>query len=344
MRKHYWHISKIFHPAVIVTVVILLTIAAVFLKNMLNRTPQIPIAPGGYYTKGNTIYDSRGNPHIFSGVSRPSLEWNSIGDHLGKEDYATIRSWGANIVRLPLNQRYWLTDKDGYKATIAQNVKWIEENGMDVILDLHWSDRGDESDESAQQRMADNDSLTFWIQVAAQYKNDGRVLFELYNEPHDIDWQVWQYGGRVDGFDAVGMQDLYDAIRAEGADNLILVGGNDWSYDLSGVSSHTIDGYNIVYAMHMYDHEGKDKPEAWNNALGSVAAAYPVVVTEFGSLNCNATFYDEVFDFIRKRTLSYVAWAWYPGGCEFPSLISSWEGAPTVSGEKVRQSLLNLSR
>ena len=27
---------------------------------------------------------------------------------------------------------------------------------------------------------------TFWSEVAARYKGDGRVMFELYNEPHDV--------------------------------------------------------------------------------------------------------------------------------------------------------------
>ena len=44
--------------------------------------------------------------------------------------------------------------------------------------------------------MADTNSITFWSQVAAIYKNDGRVLFELYNEPHDISWTVWKSGGQ----------------------------------------------------------------------------------------------------------------------------------------------------
>ena len=62
------------------------------------------------------------------------------------------------------------------------------------------------------------------------------MLFELYNEPHDVSWRVWKSGGDAgDGCQAVGMQQLYDAVRATGAENLVIIGGLDWAYDLSGV-------------------------------------------------------------------------------------------------------------
>ncbi len=37
------------------------------------------------------------------------------------------------------------------------------------------------------------------------------VLFELYNEPHDISWSVWLNGGDTgDGFTTPGMQAIYN--------------------------------------------------------------------------------------------------------------------------------------
>src|SRR5262249_52406435 len=132
-----------------------------------------------------------------------------------------------------------------YQGTIDQAIQWAHQAGLDVILDLHWSDRGDLTTQSpAQQRMADTNSITFWTDVAGKYKGDGRVLFELYNEPHDIIWDVWQNGGPSgDGFTVAGMQQLYDAVRGAGADNLVIVGGINWAYDLTGVTTgHRIQG------------------------------------------------------------------------------------------------------
>ena len=55
--------------------------------------------------------------------------------------------------------------------------------------------------------MADQNSVTFWAEVANKYKGDGRVIFELYNEPRDVTWEVWQNGGDSgDAFTAVVVQ------------------------------------------------------------------------------------------------------------------------------------------
>jgi aryl-phospho-beta-D-glucosidase BglC (GH1 family) len=83
-----------------------------------------------------------------------------------------------------------LTDVS-YAAFVDQQVQWAEQYHMDIILDLHWSDQGNYSVGAAclknsgncQQDMADAHSVVFWQQVAAKYKNDPQVIFELYNEP-----------------------------------------------------------------------------------------------------------------------------------------------------------------
>ena len=51
------------------------------------------------------------------------------------------------------------------------------------------------------------------------------------------------------------MQELYDVVRTRdgaGADNVVIAGGIGWAFDLSGVASHRIQGYNIMYATHPY--------------------------------------------------------------------------------------------
>jgi len=54
-----------------------------------------------------------------------------------------------------------------------------------VILDLHWLTMG-------QTNSSDSSSPTFWTSVAKKYAGDGRVMFELFNEPHDISTSQWK--------------------------------------------------------------------------------------------------------------------------------------------------------
>lgn len=303
-----------------------------------------PIAPGGYYVDGNAIYDQTGTLHVFRGVARPSLEWNPVGEGLNPQDYQFIAGWGANVVRIALNQGFWLEGSivyaSDYRTRIDQQIEWAHAAGLDVILDLHWSDRGNLNTEPAQQRMADNNSAQFWTQVADRYKDDGRVLFELYNEPHDVTWQVWRDGGDSgDGFTVVGMQALYDAVRATGAHNVVIVGGLDYAYDLKGVPGTPLEGYNIAFATHPYDFNGK-QPADWDEDWGFLTETHPVLVTEFGSFECGAGYASALIDHAAQRQLSWTAWAWYPGGCGFPSLINDWAATPSEVGQVVRTALM----
>ena len=104
-------------------------------------------------------------------------------------------------------------------------------------------------------------------------------------------WNVWQSGGTTgSGWQAVGMQQLYDAVRAAGAQNLVVIGGLDWAYDLSGVPANRIDGYNIVYATHPYTRRSRAcaRRRTGTARWGFLTATDPVVVTEFGVLNDTA--------------------------------------------------------
>jgi len=228
-----------------------------------------------------------------------------------------MRNWGANVVRISTNQDFWLASS-AYAATIDQQIAWATQVGMGVILDLHWNNGG-------QQNMADRNSITFWSQVAARYKNNAWVMFELYNEPHDITWSQWLSGDAT----FAGMQNMYDAVRAAGASNVVLVGGLNWAFDLSGVSSgYKVTGTNIAYATHPYDYAGKQLAD-WPAAFGNLAATYPVVMTEFGQYCATNTYVSDLLTYAESIGVHWTAWAWYVSGCAFPSIISDWSGTPS---------------
>jgi len=308
-----------------------------------------PTAPGGYFVNGNAVCGTDGQQHLFHGVDRPSLEYSRTGDHLSEHDFQLMASWGANVVRVGLNQDFWLEGSPQFDAGYAQLVDtvvgWAESAGLDVILDLHWSDAGKLGgcqSPSCQQLMADDNSITFWSQVAARYRHDGRVQFELYNEPHDISWEVWKSGGMAGGFHAAGMQQLYDAVRGAGADNLVLIGGLDWAYELSGVPANRISGYNIAYATHPYN-TAERQPAAWDRSWGFLTATDPVVMTEFGNFNdssCSTDYSAALIRYADAHGAGWTAWAWYPGGCTYPALIDDWRATPSASGTLVRAALL----
>jgi hypothetical protein len=329
----------------------------------------ILMAPGGYCVIGNQVLDAKGKPHLFRGLDRPSLEWSAGGSNLALADYQHMgHDWHANLVRLSLNQDFWLNDAantlydSAYADRVDQQVHFAEANGMDVILDLHWSDQGDYTRGAAclmsggcQQCMADQHSVTFWQQVAQKYAGDGHVLFELYNEPHDVGWSTWRDGGTSgssckqnsgNDFQVAGMQQLYETVRATGANNLVIVGGLNWAYDLTGVPGSRITGYNVIYNTHPYSYKcgGTCGSGNFDGAFGFLASTDPVIATEFGNGDCSDGFYTTFTQYAQTKGIHWTAWAYYVADCKFPSVISDWDGTPMGGSGMVVQSALIASQ
>jgi hypothetical protein len=303
-----------------------------------------PAFASGYRVVGNRILDSRGATFTVHGVARPSLEWSCQGQALDgsagipSAEFTTMRSaWGSNTVRLALNEMSWVGDAGlepwtgcpGYISTVTSVVSAARAAGLVVILDLHWSDADDHSQVPRQHCSPDSSSLLFWQSVASTFKGDLGVWFELYNEPHGISWSQWHDGGPVtceDGtvYESVGMQRLLEAVRASGASNIVIAGGLDWAFDLSGLPEWHLTGANVVYATHPYVFKPSGTT-AWDQAFGTAARYAPVLATEFGRTTCAATDpYDtESLAYFKTHGIGYTGWAWWAGSCEFPSLLAS---------------------
>lgn len=293
-----------------------------------------------YTVVGNKILDANGKQVLFHGVDRPSMEWSCNGQAIGggsgpipASDFTTMKNtWNANAVRIALNQDFWLQGANrycsSYQSNVAAAVKNARAAGLVVLLDLHWSDQGNLGNTNpGQQCMADQNSVTFWKQVAAQYKSDPNVWFELYNEPHDISWSVWQNGGSACGFNAVGMQQLYNAVRSTGATNMVVAGGTQWSSVLNGVPK--LSGTNVAYAIHIYRQTAGQSwsTSGWDYQFGTTSSQVPVIATEFGDQVCDGQPFDsQLLSYFHSHNVGYTGWAWWAGGCSFPSLITNAAG------------------
>lgn len=271
----------------------------------------------GYTVQGNKIIDPNGKQVLLRGVDRPSFEWNQNGEQASLADYQLMKNWGSNVIRLSVNQDFWL-QTSSYANTIDQQVAWVTGTlGLGMIIDLHWNNGG-------QQNMADRNSITFWSQMAARYKGNPWVMFELYNEPHDVSWSQWLRGDAT----YAGMQEMYNAVRAAGANNLVIVCGLNWAFDLSGVGNgYAVQGTNVAYATHPYDYPGKQAAD-WPAAFGFLTSTAPVIMTEFGQYCATGNYVADLLAYAQNNGIHWTAWAWYVNGCSFPSIISDWTGTP----------------
>ena len=109
--------------------------------------------------------------------------------------------------------------------------------------------------------------------MASYFKADPGVLFDVYNEPNNIDWSCWLNGCTVstdDGsYQAVGMQALVDAIRDVGATQPIMLGGLDYSSDETSWTANlpTDPDSSLVVSFHTYDSTIATHPPAGTTPL-----------------------------------------------------------------------------
>jgi len=309
-----------------------------------------PIARvGGVHVAGGSLVTAAGDPVQLDGVSRSGTEYECLTGHaifdgpVGAAAVAAITAWHVDAVRLPLNEDCWLgingvptaTSGAAYRGAISAFVTQLEARGIVVDLDLHWSAPGT-TIATGQQQMPDADhTIAFWQGVAAAFGTDPQVIFELYNEPYGVSWSCWRDGCTVPAragtpaYQAVGMQDLVDAVRASGARNPLVLDGLGHAVDLSGWRTNEPDDplHALVAGWHVY---GPSPCEAtcWQQSLADLHGA-PVLVTEFGELDCASAFVLQLMPWLDARGIGYLAWAWDTwSGCGGPSLIDSYTGAP----------------
>src|SRR5437899_2934821 len=203
---------------------------------------------------GNHFVDGAGRTVRLLGVNRSGTEYECMANNGffdGPGDAASVAamaSWNIDAVRVPLNEDCWLGingapaaySGTNYRNAIAGYVSRLHAAGMYAIVDLHWNAQGSlpaDGRTGQGRQMADLDhSPAFWSSVASFFKNDHGVVFDLFNEPHDISWDCWLNGCTTsDGtgtWQAAGMQTLLNAVRATGATNVVTLSANGWGGDI----------------------------------------------------------------------------------------------------------------
>ena len=313
--------------------------------------------------QGNRLVDTDGKEVWLQGVNAGGMETIPNGDQQVKSTVVAIDQWHANCIRLPINEAHWFgtgiySKNDGGKSfrdACDKIVRLAANRGAYVVIDLH------------RFRAPKAEHVEFWKDCAAHYKNHPAVLFDLFNEPHGISWEIWRDGGWVgkqgqhdesaflsseekkknQGFESVGMQALVDAVRSTGAKNVVIAGGLFWANDLTGIESEAIEkgekksfrltdtnGNGIMYAWHTYHwHKG------WGRLL-PVAAKHPIFLGEVGASPLGVmnfipdnqqedpyTFSPDMLGFIQKLRINWTGWCFHPKAA--PVMIENWDYKPT---------------
>jgi hypothetical protein len=312
---------------------------------------------------GNRLETGSGDSIRLHGVNRSGTEyacaqgWGIFDGPNTAASVAAMASWHINAVRLPLNEACWL-GLDGinpefggtnYRKAIESYVTLLHRQDLVVILDLHVVVPNSVTEATGQDMADAKYAPAFWKSVAATYKDDHSVLFDAYNEPHDIDWACWLHGCSTPGYATAGMQTLVDAIRSTGATQPIMLGGLSYSHDLSQWLSHEPKDpdHQLVASVHVY---GQLSPcdASCRAIVARVAKRVPVVSGEIGETDCRQGYVDRYMAWADRHDLSYLGWTWNEGGgwtCKGgPTLIADYDGTPTAYGLGVKNHLAALAK
>jgi endoglucanase len=338
-------------------------------------SPSTPAAAGPYphlqlRVVGNELVNASGERVVLHGVDRSGTEYKCVqgtGIFDGPTDQASInvmKSYGINAVRVPLNEACWLGESyvkpaysgQRYRSAVEAYVQRLNASGMVAIVDLHWTDGSYLGDSSAcssaeaacQKPMPDAaEAIPFWSSVASTFKGNDAVIFDLFNEPYpekadngnlSEGWQCWLHGGTCAGisYPVAGMQTLVNTVRSTGANNVLMLGGLEWSNDLSGWLAHepTDPDHNLAASWHSYNFNACSTESCWNHQIAPVMAKVPVIAGEIGEDNCSDSYVDPLTSWLNGKSASYLAWTWNTDFNCFsgPGLITGYNGAPTGFG------------
>jgi Cellulase (glycosyl hydrolase family 5) len=321
--------------------------------------------PDGIVVSGNQLITSGGTPVRLIGVNRSGVEyscvrgWGVVDGPSSAASIQAMRDWHINAVRLGLNEDCWLgingvrADFGGanYQTAVMRYAHDLEDSGMYVILDLHWTAPGSTA-ATLLQPMPDADHTTeFWGSVASAFVADPNVVFDVFNEPYGVDWTCWRDGcpyppGSNDGsaWQAVGMQSLVNSIRATGASQPIMLGGLAFSNDVRDWDTYKPrDPLNqLVASVHIYPVNRCSNVDCWDAEIAPIAASAPVVISEFGT-EWTPPFGDgmalKLLDWADQHTAGYLAWTWNAWGSP-ETLLANYSGEPTAWGADYRAHVL----
>jgi endoglucanase len=328
----------------------------------------------GLHASGNKIVDATGQTVSLRGVDLNGTEYKcaqgqAIFDSpLTMPAVSAMLGWKINAVRIGLNEDCWLGINGvdatysgaNYQTPFEDAVNLLTTNGLVVIIELHWSSTGTAL-ALGQEPMPTATSLEMWQQVAAAFKGNGLVVFDLYNEPILLQgmtdkagnswqgipeaqaWDCWKNGqsstNTCGGFPAVGMQAIVNAVRAVGASNLIMLGGLNYGNDLTQwpASVPADAAKNLAASFHGYGDgtnqyfvvgtQSMDPTANVNSMLGAVlGAGYPVVIGEFGSSSSGSGAFAQadlmsLMTWADTNDVGYLAFSWVHYGIALVDLI-----------------------
>ena len=196
--------------------------------------------------------------------------------------------------------RGYAADAETQTALMNKVIQAAIDNDIYVIIDWH--------SHQAEQEL--DNAKKFFEEMAQKWGKYDNIIFEVYNEPKEVSWDVVKnYANQV------------AAVIRKHSDNLILVGNPNWDQNPQNAIGNEVTGGNIAYTMHYYagSHCYQGNYDWGGECEGTktkkaIEAGLSIFVSEWGTGNAdgggnvsgnNAGWQD----FINQYKLSWANWS-----------------------------------
>ena len=252
---------------------------------------------GKLSVEGTKIVDKNKQEFQLKGVSTHSIAIYS--QYINEETFKEMRdNWNINVIRIAM----YSNPNDGYTKELHSKVKeavnYATDLGLYVIIDWHILQDNNPNTYK-------NEAISFFEEMANEFKNNKNVLYEICNEPNgDVTWDkdIKPYA-----------EEVISKIRAIDTNAIIIVGTPKWSQDVDIVANNPITDYeNIMYTLHFYAATHKD--ELRKKLKIAHEKGLPIFVTEFGISDAsgNGTISqeegDKWIDLLNSYNISWLCW------------------------------------
>jgi Cellulase (glycosyl hydrolase family 5) len=314
--------------------------------------------PAGLSVQGNQLY-ANGSPFVGRGVQIVGLvaptsylwgKYVAAGQQFGLPELQAATADHANLIRFQVSE-YGLDPSNseyspGYVTSVENGIEMARSLGLYTIVSLQSESAAGLAASANRCPLPDAGALAAWNELASMFGDDPGVMFELYNEPGlgatAAGWSEWLNGGTVvygsqigDSCTAVGMQQLINQIRADGAGNVIVVPALGGETNLAGMPALTdpTDPSDPQLAYGVHYPNLTTGITAWDKAFGNFSAKGPVIVTEWDGAgitpDCTANSpaqSEELLAYLASKRIGLVGF-----GFDLPgTIVQDYTYAPTT--------------
>lgn len=255
-----------------------------------------PVADNGWLSvDGRYIVNQKGEKIALHGVS---FGWHNWWHRYFNEGAVAkvANDWKASIVRCSIgldldDMSYNKNPKLAY-STVDRMVEAAVANEVYIIIDFH----------------SHNNNLVlarqFFTHVAGKYGHLPNVLYEIWNEPTEVQWsEIKAYS-----------EELIPIIRKYAPKSIIIVPTPRWDQDVDKAADNPITKFgNLVYSLHYYAATHKDNYR--RKALYAISKGLPLFMSECAAMEhtgdgvIDMASWDEWMKLAANNNISWIAWS-----------------------------------